>query len=416
MKLLPTQGQWVQEVCEHLIDGEVIIVRGVPGSGKTTLLNAVARELGDSSLPARGRSFTEQNQDERAEDLQNRVHGALDRHGSAHVLFDDYPHALQRTHGLRLQRQLLHLLVDGEYALDIGAVLTGRWARSMHLISRGSPLVARARVMPLPCAGEADFAAVGLTQIEASARSVGGNTALLAKVATVLGKPALHQVHETAATLAPKWIQDVPWEAVRWIKAVVNNGPAILPSDDSATEALAPLVFPTGDGCYDVVGALREGAARIALDGRAPTWPDRWAESVATFCGFLAGVPKAVWVDRYLATDPPRLLQFIRAVRAANGTSLQILIAKDQAGRIDAPTVASFAALDCAIRAMHPGDRKQLHDRQLVFLGGIEGGVIMPTGRVVLCQDPPGSAAAVRAASLDQKLILDAWQRGQAPA
>ncbi|AXG79229.1 ATP-binding protein [Streptomyces paludis] len=412
MKLLPSQRQWVQAVCEYLIDGEIVIVRGIPGSGKTTLLNAVARELGDTSVSTWGRSYTEQDQDTRGADFQKGVREALDRHGTAHLLFDDYPHALRRSHGLRLQRQLLHLLVDGEGAVDIGALLTGRWARSMHLVSSGSPLVARARVMPLPRTAETDFKAVGYTQSVDAVVAVGGNTALLGMVTSVLGRPALHQVCEAAELRAPDWVKDVPWDAVQWIKEVVRDGPATLPPDDFAAEALAPLVFSASDGRYDVVSALRSSAALAELDGRAPTWPDRWVESVATFCGLLSGAPAVLWVDRYLAVDPPTLLRFMQDVRATCGTQIRMLIAKDKAQRVDASVAAALTALDCEIKTMHPGDRKQLHDRHLIFLGGGQGGVVMPTGGVVLCKDPPGSAMAVQARLLDQNLIRGAWDRG----
>ncbi|MFJ8696414.1 ATP-binding protein [Streptomyces roseolilacinus] len=415
MRLLPAQRRWVQTVCEHLIDGEIVVVRGVPGSGKTTLLRSVARELGDTSVTTLGRSYTEQDQDECSEDFRARVRAALDRHGTAHLLFDDYPHALRRTRGVMLQRQLLHLLVDGEHALDVGALFTGRWARSMHLVSSGSPLVARARGVPLPTVAEEDFEAVHCAGAQGVVEAVGGNAALLARTAVVMGRPVLHQVHETAAALAARWVDDVPWEAVRWMTQVVRDGPAALPEDDSATEALAPLVFPVGGGRYDVVRALRADAARTALEGRAPTWPDRWEESVATFCELLSGVPEVVWVDRYLTSDTPELLRFVQDVRATCGTRIRLLIAADQADRLDAATVAAFAALDCTIRLMHRGDRRRLHDRQLIFLGDLRGGVVMPTGRVVLCQDPPGSAVAVRAPLLDRKLILEAWGRAGTP-
>ncbi|MGW2847288.1 ATP-binding protein [Streptomyces sp. NPDC001274] len=413
MKLLPSQWQWVQAVCEYLIDGEIVIVRGVPGSGKTTLLNAVGRELGETSVCTRGRSYTELDQGMRGEDFQKRVREALGRYGTAHLLFDDYPHALRRSHGLRLQRMLLHLLIDGEGAVDIGALLTGRWARSMHLISSGSPLVARARVVPLPSTAEADFKAAGCTRSVDAIAAVGGNAALLGMVTSVLGRPALHQVRESAELRAPDWIHDVPWDAVQWIKKVVRGGPAALPPNDFAAEALAPLVFSAGDGLYDVVSALRSSAALAALEGRAPTWPDHWAESVSTFCGLLSGASAVVWVDRYLANDPPTLLRFIEAVRATCSTRIRMLVAKDQAQRVDTSVIAAFTELDCAIKTMHPGDRKQLHDRHLIFLGGRQGGVVMPTGGVVLCKDPPGSAMAVQAPLLDQNLIRDAWDRGR---
>ncbi|MFI2210028.1 hypothetical protein [Streptomyces sp. NPDC020141] len=415
MRLLPSQRQWVQTVCEYLIDGEIIIVRGVPDSGKTTLLNAVEKELGDTSVSTRGRAYTEEDQSARSENVQKQVGEVLDRHGTAQLLFDDYPHALRRSHGVRLQRQLLHLLVDGEHSVDMGALLTGRWARSMHLVSSGSPLVARARVMPLPTPAEADFEAVGCSRSLDAAAAVGGNTALLARVTSVLGRPALHQVRDSAELRAPQWVEDAPWDAVQWIKNVVHNGPAALPSDDFAAEALAPLVFSVGDGLYDVMSALKSDAALVALDGRAPTWPDRWTESVTTFCGLLAGATSVVWVDRYLAVNPSAMLHFVEDVRGTCGTRILMLIAQDQAGKVDASVMAALKALDCEIRTMHPGDRKRLHDRHLIFLGGRRGGVVMPTGRVVLCEDPPGTAMAVQAPLLDQSLIREAWGRGRAP-
>jgi hypothetical protein len=398
-----------------LIDGEILITRGIPGAGKTTLLDAVALELGDTSVSIRGRNYTEQDQDARSAEFQKRVHQTLDGYDTAHLLFDDYPHALRRSHGVRLQRLLLNLLVDGERAVDIGALLTGRWARSMHLVSSGSPLIARATVMPLPGVSDADFDAVGCPRSLDALAAIGGNTAMLAKVTSVLGRPALHQVREAAELHSSQWIKDVPWNAVQWIKDVVRDGPATLPVDDLSTESLAPLIFPTVDGRYDVVDALRSAAAIAELDGRAPTWPDDWGVSVETFCRLLAGASAVIWVDRYLAVDPPTLLKFIHAVRASCGTRIRMLIAKDQADMVDAPTVAAFHALDCEIRTMHSGDRKQLHDRHLIFQGGLQGGVVMPTAGVVLCKDPVGSAMAIQAPMLDQNLIRAAWNRGRRP-
>ncbi|MFI8261976.1 hypothetical protein [Streptomyces sp. NPDC085665] len=371
--------------------------------------------MAETSVVTRGRSYTEQDQGARRDELKRQVDESLHEYGTAHLLFDDYPHALRRSEGLILQRRLLHLLVDGERAVDVGALLTGRWARSMHLVSNGSPLVPRARMMQLPLPTEADFEAIGFPRSAEIVATVGGSVALLARVASVLGKPYLHQAYEAAELLAPRWIRDAPWDAVRWIKDVIHYGPSSLPEVGLTAEALAPLVFATDEEMYDVVSALRSAAALAEMNGRAPTWPALWTESVATFCGLLDGAPAAVWVDRYLAVDPATLLRFMREVRATSATRFRVLIAKDQAKNVDLSVVAALAALRCEIRTMHPGDRKQLHDRHLIFQGGRQGGVVMPTGRVVLCQDPPGAAMAVQAPLLDQKLILQAWNRGRVP-
>lgn len=416
MRLLPSQRSWVNQVCEHLIDGETVIARGVPGAGKTFLLEAVARELGDTSVRTRGRTYTDANQEERATAFHVDVAEALDRHGAAQLLFDDYPHALRNTNGLRLQRQLLKLLVDGDQALDTGALLTGRWGRNMHLVSTGSPLVARARVVALPIADGEDFTAVGCPDSADVVASVGGNTALLSRVAPVLGRAALHQVRDAAEILAPTWVADVPWAAASWIKGVLRDGPALLPDDDLAAEALAPLVVPAAERRYGVVRALHTEAARAALDGRVPTWPADFRESVRAFCGLLSGVPEAIWVDRYMAVNPAKLLRFVQAVRSDCRTPLRLLVAenKNEIG-FTAAGIAAFGQQHCEVRVMHPGDRKQLHDRQLIFLGELEGGVVLPTARVLMCQDPPGSAVAVKAPTLDRKLMLDAWDRASPP-
>ncbi|MEE1721790.1 hypothetical protein C0Q98_15115 [Streptomyces albidoflavus] len=417
--LLPAQRSWVAQVCERLTDGQTVIVRGIPGSGKTVLLKAVARELGPTGVLTFGRDYTPDNQADRTATFQEGVLHSLSRYGSAQLLFDDYAHALRNPEGLRLQRQLLQLLVDGEYALDMGALLTGRWGRSMHLVSSGSPLVARARVVALPHPGSADFEAVGCAGSAEAAEAVGGNAALLAKVVPVLGRAALHQVRDSAQALVAKWVEDVPWEAVAWIKGVVREGPAALPEDDSALEALAPLLVPAArqpDGLprYGVVEALRTDEGRAALDGRAPTWPSRRQDSVKAFCAYLSGVPEAVWVDRYMAVKPADLLRFVQEVRGACSTRLRLLVAKNRNDMsFTEAEAAAFARHDCTVRVMLPGDRRLLHDRQLVFLGSLEGGVVLPTARVLMGQDLPGSAVAVRARNLDRKLILNVWERAR---
>lgn len=132
------------------------------------------------------------------------------------------------------------------------------------------------------------------------------------------------------------------------------------------------------------------------------------------FCAYLSGVPEAVWVDRYMAVKPADLLRFVQEVRGACSTRLRLLVAKNRNDMsFTEAEAAAFARHDCTVRVMLPGDRRLLHDRQLVFLGSLEGGVVLPTARVLMGQDLPGSAVAVRARNLDRELILNVWERAR---
>ncbi len=60
--LLPAQRAWAEDVGLELLDGQIIVLRGLPGTGKSILADAVHHELGQETVIVRGRSFNEQNQ------------------------------------------------------------------------------------------------------------------------------------------------------------------------------------------------------------------------------------------------------------------------------------------------------------------------------------------------------------------
>lgn len=383
------------------------------------LLQAVARELGPTGVLTFGRDYTPDNQADRTATFQEGVLHSLSRYGSAQLLFDDYAHALRNPEGLRLQRQLLQLLVDGEYALDMGALLTGRWGRSMHLVSRGSPLVARARVVALPHPGARTSRRSAVPVRRRPRRRWAVTRHSWPKSSRFWAGPPCTRCGTPPRRSWPSGWRTCPgrrWPGSKgWCATARRRCPRTTPRSRRWHPCWSPAARqPDGLPRYGVVEALRTDEGRAALDGRAPTWPSRRQDSVKAFCAYLSGVPEAVWVDRYMAVKPADLLRFVQEVRGACSTRLRLLVAKNRNDMsFTEAEAAAFARHDCTVRVMLPGDRRLLHDRQLVFLGSLEGGVVLPTARVLMGQDLPGSAVAVRARNLDRKLILNVWERAR---
>lgn len=59
---LPTEHLWLESICEGLVEGEVLLVRGLPRWGLSTACQAVSEALGESAILLDGREVTEQNQ------------------------------------------------------------------------------------------------------------------------------------------------------------------------------------------------------------------------------------------------------------------------------------------------------------------------------------------------------------------
>ena len=60
MAWLPSDDAWIQELADCLLDGEILVLRGLPRSGKTSVCEALVDLIGDSARMVRGRAFTEQ--------------------------------------------------------------------------------------------------------------------------------------------------------------------------------------------------------------------------------------------------------------------------------------------------------------------------------------------------------------------
>lgn len=416
--LLPSQRAWVDNVCLDLLDGQIVVLRGLPGTGKSVLANALRREFGQSAVMVDGRSFSEQNQHDLAANFREEISTSLHTNGHAQLIFDDYPHALRWTGGARLQALLLHMLVDGPNARDTGALLTGRWARSMHLKVRGSPLMARAQFSSLPFATGVDMNALGIPSNEhAKTRDeIGGTASLLGKIRLVGGMPDYSIARQILSHLSDGWINDLPWEAIIWLR----NGRREIDNDfrsSLAWEAIQPLL--ADPGTREVLAGLRGQAFQRDLEQRSPAWPSTWVDSVERFADLISGISSLIWVDRYLTSDPRTLYKFVLALRALASTRLRLLISStltSEAIRRDVDAIRDLLSIEgVEIRSMGGRHYKLLHDRQLVFLGEHQGGVVLPTIDVILGATPVGSALAVQVPIMERALVEEAWQMGVSP-
>jgi hypothetical protein len=414
MELLPAQAVWVEEACLELLDGQLTILRALPSTGKSTLATAIAGQLGPSCLILNGRSLNGDSWDLLARQLKVELASLVQEHGCAQLVFDDYPHALRWGYGVHLQRTLLHVLVDGPLARDIGAILIGRWGRSMHLQVRGSPLIARATSRPLPTVSELDALASGLTSEQSliAEAEVGGNCSLLPKVRQVGGALDFSVVRECLEQLSGPWVDDLPWEAVLALQNTPKPDISSL-RDTLAWEAVQPMLCHQPDGEVMLLQGLTCGTFSQQMNERSPAWPAAANLSVERYADLLSGVNDAIWVDRYLAKDPPALLRFLTAVRGRTSTRLRLLLSSSVTSdsiRHHSDVMRDIANLHgVEMRSMSRGHFTLLHDRHLVFLGDVEGGVVLPITAVILSEASPGSAVAVYVPYMPRRLVEEAW-------
>lgn len=413
--LLPAQRRWVEDVCLELLDGQIVVLRGLPGTGKSVLADAILRELGRGAMIIHGRSFNDHNQMDYISRIRDTITSSFQSTGQAQLVFDDYPHALRWSDAARLQATLLHALVDGPIARDTGALLTGRWARSMQLRVRGSPLLARAQFRPLPEIADADLEIVGIQKNDfgKTLDEIGAMPSLLARVRIIGGRPDYSAVRQVLAELASRWIGDLPWEAITWLRSRVGEPDEDLRSS-LAWEAVQPLL--TNIRPRRLLAGLRNSEFEALLEDRSPVWPSEKSRSVERFVDLINGVSSLIWVDRYLTSDPVNLYEFIQGVRSRTSTRLLLLTSSSltsDAIRRNSDTVKDLARLDgIEIRSMGQRHYRLLHDRQLVFLGDREGGVVLPTTDVILGRNPVGSALAVQVPIVERALVEDAWAKG----
>lgn len=410
----------MDNACVDLLDGQVLVLRALPATGKTVLVEAVRNELSETSYVVSGRDFTEKSQRTQIDEIRDKILSLREEHGYAQLLFDDYPHGLRRSLGPQLQRMLLHLLIDGPGARDIGALLTGRWARAMHLRVRGSPVVARALHRQLPELSADDLQLSGVEDEETALvyRELGANVALLSRLRRISGELDFAATRGFLREVGFRWVQDLPWEAILWLrKTPLARGDA---AKSSTWEAVQPLLSRGEQQAPVLLPGLANSGFHEAVLDRSPSWPSARMASLSRFTELLDGVTEAMWIDRYMLADPIGLLGFLESVRERSSTRLKLLFSSSltsDAIRRNAASVRALASIGgIELRSMAGRHYRLIHDRQLVYLGDREGGAILPTADVILSRNPPGTAVAVQVAILDRHLVEEAWASALGPS
>jgi len=400
--VIPSITRWIEDVAERLLDGRRLVVQGAPGSGKTFLADAVCALLGDSAIRVEGRAFTEQNQVTVREGLMSKASEAVDRHGFGQIIFDDYHLALRRSQGRSLQNSLVSLLVDGEKSRDLGALLFSRFAGPIHIDGRGSPLISRCDFVTLPAWSNEDLAQTGFTSREVM-DAVGDLAANLDRLA-INSNWVEHRAQQMRAGLAST-LDDLSAEAIRAVElANLEHAPRA-----SDREALRGLFADVGLSAIAIHSGIQEACSQLS-EG----WPSALSESAARFARLLEGQSRALWSDRYLFKDVGLLEKFLSAVRGETDTRI-LLLGTLRPGDMTVDPRDLIALCETVpnveARVMLSGDRRDLHDRHLVFLQSASGWVL-PTADVIMCATPAGSAVASRVPrfGIDYQSI---WERSR---
>jgi len=404
---LPSDIRWIEHVIERLIDGETLLVRGLPRTGKSMVCEAISHELGASAYAVFGSRVDEANQGDTRERIRSAVAARIETHGCAQLIFDDYGKAIRRSQGGRLHSFLYGLLVDGPYARDTGALLTSRHGDDLDLRFAGSPLLSRALVLSLPEADNEDAAELGVDL--ATLRSLAGGSTAFARrmIGQAPATPTMALV-EYLKTDRSRIAADVPPEV---IEVLLGAG---TPDRLSAAGMKILEMFGTivADRDFQPARVVVESSFIEELSAASPGWPGDRSESLDRFALLLSGAEEALWVDRYLFAQPTELGLFLREVRARTDTRLRLLGSDDreipdQATRLRS-AICGLNGVEA--RTMTRSDRRLLHDRHLV-LPALRTGFVLPTAGVVTGCHRPGSAVSVRMPGLPVNYD-DYWRRG----
>lgn len=395
-RLLPSDLEWISVVVDRLIDGEVLLVRGLPRTGKSVLCSAIAHQLGESAVLLEGGRYAEDHQAELRAQLENQIASKVSAHGCAQLIFDDYGKAIRRSQGGALHSFLYRVLIDGKHARDIGALLTSRFSDDLHLGFSGSPLLSRAQTITQPRLADADAAELGVSLPQLRSL-VGNSTALAARIQKQSAGSAIYALVEHLKANEASLVRDLPSGAVE----VLMGAREFDDVDAISKLALSVLGNRLPDGSFAMAQVVIEAGLASGLSARNPGWPATRSDSVERFVRMLAGIDSAIWVDRYLFADLPSLRSFLVAVRAKTQTRLRLLGSHDRASPRSAEDVADALETIGSVEArmMTGSDRRQLHDRHLV-LPASRSGFVLPTAGVILGLHDPGSAVAVRMPTL----------------
>lgn len=404
---LPSEREWIAQLAERVLMGEIALVRSLPRWGMSTVGKSVAKTLGESAVVVDGRSITEGNQKAVRERIDADVATAIEKTGCAQLIFDDYGRAIRRSQGGTLHSMLYRLLVDSTAARDTGAMLIARSADTLDLNFSGSPLISRGQTVVLPVLAAEDADALGI-ELAALTKLAGESTWLARRFLNTSARQGRVNAVEHLNNDRRRIIGALPPAAVE----VLLGARTAANIDATSHEALLCLGSINTGGEFESSALVDESLLLQEARLWSPGWPARPGDSVRRFAELLAGAEDAIWVDRYLLSEPSRVRSFLERLRLLTATRLRLLVSddRDRPGFAGAISSALGGIDDVDVRFMNRNDRKKLHDRHLV-IPALRSGFVLPTAGVILGTDDPGSAVSVPMPTLAMN-YAECWDRG----
>lgn len=388
--------------------GELVLVRSIPRWGLSSACESIADGLGESAVVVDGRAFTEKNQKALREEIDSGVAAAIEKTGCAQLIFDNYGHAIRRSQGGTLHSMLYRLLVDSEGARDTGALLVARPADMLDLRFSGSPLISRTQTVVLPAVTAQDADALGVDFADLT-RHAGESTWLARRFINVTARQGTVSAVEHLNNDRRRIVASLPPAAIE----VLAGARAAADANAMSREALMCLGSFDANDSFEPSELVRQSQVLAEVQQRNPGWPNRFDDSVRRFALSLAGVQSAIWVDRYLFhAGPSQVRAFLDALRGHTETGLRLLVSEDRTQSGFSREISSaLQGLDgVQVRFMNRHDWHQLHDRHLV-LPAFQSGYVLPTARVIVGMDDPGSAVSVPMPALAVDYAAF-WDRG----
>lgn len=404
--MLPSISDWIESCTGQLLDaGQPLFVQAPPRGGKTYLAKLVEKTLGATALYVDGKFFTEQNQAFQRESLVSAINSRVEAHGYAQLIFDNYHKALRRSQGQQLQQLLVSLLIDGDFARDIGAVFFATCSGPVHLDSRGSPLYARGSSLRMPRIAEKDL--VQLSNFDMDFKGWFGDSSILLNRSFHRNQIHLPELISSIQADTRALLDDMPPR----VTVAISRG--VWPADEVPTvpelEAMCGLILDGNLTEIAKTSGLEAASAQLSSG-----WPTSETESIDKFVNLLVGHQEVLWFDRYLFADEDVLNQFLARVSLLTNCrilllGMEFLVSGNSRRTVNIESLRKSSNIE--IRFLQHKQKVEFHDRHLVFLDTNSGWAI-PTSRVILGLDQPGTAIATKVFAFPVS-YRESWDRAR---
>lgn len=420
---LPSHRALAEEITDHLLDGDVVVLLGQPSSGRTSVVQLV-RELASAVCWVSQTIDPEIESEEAVASVAAAVAEA-ENSGLGIIVVDDLGKLLRTAAGGSLQSRLTAAAVDGPRARDIGVLLTATYADALSRTGlRGSPVADAAQryvAMPLLSGDEvvSTLVAAGETSDKAASLvETYGSHLLLIELARRYGG-SLGEVQVREATLGA--VAGLHAGGASRVLDLARRQERGLPTAAIDAE-LPPLVWKSETGRSRLSLALVAGGIADLLPGSVATWPSDPATSVLRFRARTYGAREALWFDRYFGSGLIDFIHFIdRLAQMSGPLQLDLLGSNNGIDGLPERIKARFRermhswrsrGLCIEWRLIDGRDYADFHDRQLVFPHRIDGYHLPPcdriTGRTAVGNENDAYLPRAPVAA-----ITTAWQRAR---